>query len=368
MSIVRKVVREDVLSMSAYHVPPSAGMVKLDAMENPYGLPMALQAELAGLVADIPLNRYPDPQAPGLKAQLRLSMDIPAELQILLGNGSDELIQVMIVACARSGATVMAPSPTFGMYRQYALLAGVNYVGVPLLPDFALDEPAMLRAMNESLPAIIFLSYPNNPTGNLFDEAAMERIIAAAPGLVVVDEAYQPFADTTFLDRLNRFSNVVLLRTVSKLGLAGIRLGYAVGPADWLGEFDKVRSPYNVNSLTQSIAERVLVHREVLEEQAVKIKSERSRLEIALSQMPRTRSYPSRANFVLARVPDAVAICNGLLSSGILIKNLHGMHPLLENCIRVTVGTPAENARLLSALAVLLDAPSNGAAATIRVV
>jgi histidinol-phosphate aminotransferase len=368
MSVVSKVVREDVLSMSAYHVPSSAGMLKLDAMENPYGLPQALGAELSRLVAEIPLNRYPDPQAPGLKARLRKSMQIPDEFQILLGNGSDELIQVMIVACARGGATVMAPGPTFGMYRQYALLAGVHYVGVPLQKDFSLDEAAMLQAMKDSPPAILFLSYPNNPTGNLFDESAMERIIEAAPGLVVVDEAYQPFADTTFMDRLQRFPNLVVLRTVSKLGLAGIRLGYAIGHPDWLGEFDKVRSPYNVNSLTQSVAELVLGHHDVLEQQAVQIKSERARLEMALAGMPGTRSYPSRANFVLARVPDATGVCSGLQRAGILIKNLHGMHPLLENCIRVTVGTPAENDRLLSVLAVLLGTSSNGAAATIRVV
>lgn len=368
MSPTSRIVREEVLAMTAYHVPSSAGMVKLDAMENPYPLPESVRLEIGRLAAATALNRYPDPQAPGLKSSLRRTMRIPDEFDILLGNGSDELIQVMIVACARSGATIMAPGPTFGMYRQYALLAGVNYVGVSLAADFSLDEEAFLKAMRNSPPAIVFLSYPNNPTGNLFDASAMERIISAAPGLVVVDEAYQPFADATFMDRLSRFRNLVVLRTVSKLGLAGLRLGYAVGSREWLGEFDKVRSPYNVNVLTQAIAECVLGHHDILDSQAQAIRMERNRLQAALSAMPAARSFPSRANFVLAQVPDAVAACQALHGKGILIKNLHGMHPLLENCIRITVGTPGENDLLVSTLEPILRNLANGPAAPTHVV
>lgn len=345
-----KIVRDDVRSMSAYHVPLATGMVKLDAMENPYSLPVELRRELAEAVQRADINRYPDPLAPLLKRRLRDVMKIPDGLDILLGNGSDEIIQIMIQACARPGAAIMAPSPTFAMYRHYALVAGLRYVGVPLNADFSLDTDGFCAAMKEHLPAVIFISYPNNPTGNLFDAPDLKEIIAQAPGLVVVDEAYQPFAGRTFMDSLVGFPNVVLLRTVSKLGLAGLRLGYAVGRPDWMREFDKVRSPYNVNVLTQVVAEKVLAHHEVLDGQARAIVSERGRLTDALAVMPGVTPFPSQANFVLTRVPDAGKVFEQLRQEGVLIKSMHGMHPLLADCVRFTVGTPEENTLLIDAL------------------
>ena len=223
-----------------------------------------------------------------------------------------------------------------------------------------MDRDAFCKAMEENQPAVVFLSYPNNPTGNLFDQNDLKQIIANAPGLVVMDEAYQPFAEHSFLGILGSFRNLVLLRTVSKLGLAGLRLGYAVGLPEWMSEFDKVRSPYNVNVLTQVVAEKVLAHHDVLDEQARAIRIERARLATALVSMPGIRPFPSQANFVLARVPDASRVCEGLRQRRILIKSMHGMHPLLDECVRLTIGTAEENALLISELHAVLDRLENG--------
>jgi histidinol-phosphate aminotransferase len=360
MTSPAKIVRDDVRAMSAYHVPCAVGMVKLDAMENPYALPAPLRREIAELTEMAQINRYPDPLAPALKKRLREVMGISEKFDILLGNGSDEIIQIIIQSCAKPGACIMAPGPTFAMYRQYALIAGLKYESVPLEADFSMNVDAFCRAMEASQPAIVFISYPNNPTGNLFDQNNLKKIIATAPGLVVMDEAYQPFAEQTFLGALDDFPNLVLLRTVSKLGLAGLRLGYAVGLPDWMREFDKVRSPYNVNVLTQLVAEKVLAHHDVLDGQARAIRAERAKLVAALACMPGAVPFPSQANFVLARVPDAFKVCEELRQRKILVKCMHGMHPLLEGCLRITIGTDEENAMLISELRAVLERIEHG--------
>jgi len=346
----RNLVREEILALKAYPVAPATGMVKLDAMENPYRLPEALREEVARMVSTLPINRYPDPTAPELKARLRAVFDIPAECEILIGNGSDEIIQIVAHALARPGAALLAPEPSFVMYRMNAIYAGMRYVGVPLAADFTLDLARVLAAMREASPALVFIAYPNNPTGNLFPEDAVARIIEAAPGLVVLDEAYHVFAGRTFMKRLHEFSNLMVMRTVSKLGLAGIRLGYAAAGPDWIAELDKVRPPYNVNMMTQFVAERVLAHVAVLEKQAESIKTERESLAGRLRDLSGVEPFPSDANFILARVPDADAVCKRLRERRILVRNFHGSHPLLANCLRLTVGTPGENELMLDAL------------------
>lgn len=345
-------VREEIRALSAYHVPPSAGLVKLDAMENPYPLPPAVADALGRTLASVALNRYPDPAAHSLKDSLRHAMGIPDSLGVLLGNGSDELLQVIGVALAKPGASVLALEPSFVMYRMCALVAGLGYEGVALRADFSIDLPAVLAAIERRRPALTWIAYPNNPTGNLFDRESVLAIVRASPGLVVVDEAYYPFSGgASLLDEVGRHPNLVLVRTVSKLGLAGIRLGLATGPADWLAEFDKVRLPYNVNALTDAAARFVLAQPGLLEGQVAAIVSERARLEAALDAMPGVQRFPSAANFVLARVPDARGAFEALKARGILVKLLDGSHPLLANCLRLTVGTPEENGRLAEALA-----------------
>ncbi len=345
-------VRDEIRALEAYHVAPAAGFVKLDAMENPYRLPPELTEELGRRLAQVAVNRYPDPGAPALKSALREAMAIPAEHEIVLGNGSDEILAMISVALAKPGATLLSLEPSFAMYRMCAISAGMGYAGVSLSPDFSPDLPATLEAIGRLRPALTWIAYPNNPTGNLFPRQAVLEIVAASPGLVVVDEAYYAFAGgETFLPDLGRHPNLVLVRTVSKLGLAGLRLGLAIGPRDWLAEFDKVRLPYNVNVLTAAAAELVLGRHEVLEEQTRRIVRDRARLEAGLDAIAGVRRFPSAANFVLVRLPDGPRAFEGLKARGILVRNFHGSHPLLAHCLRITVGTPDENARLLAALA-----------------
>jgi len=346
----KDLVREEVQALTAYHVGDATGMVKLDAMENPYALPQALQRAIAELVAGAALNRYPNPLAPELKARLRRTMAIPDAFDILLGNGSDEIIHIVIQALARPGAVVLAPEPTFVMYHLYALVNRMRYVGVPLAPDFTLDCARILAAIEEHQPALTFIAYPNNPTGNLFAEADVLRILHAAPGLVVLDEAYHAFAQKSFMRRLAGHPNLVVMRTLSKIGMAGLRLGYAAGSPAWMREFDKVRPPYNVNLLTQLVAERLLADADVLEQQAAAIRDARGRLEAELERVPGVTAFASDANFLLARVPDAGRVFAGMKERGVLVKSLHGSHPLLAQCLRITVGTAEENKQCLAAL------------------
>jgi histidinol-phosphate aminotransferase len=346
-----KVIRDEIRALSAYHVQSGEGLVKLDAMENPYRLPEALRREIGEAVANAEINRYPDPTAPALVQRLRKVMGIGSEYDLLLGNGSDEIIHIIVQSVARPGAVVLAPRPSFVMFSVYAQLAGLRYVGVLLNPDFTIDTPSFLRALAEHRPAVVFIAYPNNPTGNLFSEEVIGRIVAAAPGLVVIDEAYNAFARKTFMTRLAEFPNLVVMRTLSKLGLAGIRLGYAVGRPEWIREFDKVRAPYNVNVLTQVVAERVLAHHNVLDAQARSINAERERLDGDLRKLPGVTVFPSDANFILVRVPDAARVFEGMRRRGVLVKNLHTGVPLLDHCLRLTIGTPEENRRCLAAFA-----------------
>lgn len=356
------VLRPEILAWRAYHVADSAGMVKLDAMENPYALPPELQRVLGDALGRAAINRYPDPSPAALKALLRAKLDLPADADILLGNGSDEIIQVLCQAVAKPGAVVMGVEPSFVMYRVSSAAAGLRYEGVPLRDDFSIDETALHAAIDAHRPALLFLACPNNPTGNLFDPDVVRRVIARTPGLVVIDEAYHAFAGATHLGELARARNVVVMRTLSKLGLAGLRLGFLVGAAEWLVELDKLRLPYNVNALTQIAATVALEHIDVLTTQARAILAERAPLAAALAALPGVTVFPSDANFITFRVPSAPETFAALKARKVLIKNLHGAHPLLANCLRVTVGTPAENRAFLDALTVALGGVEETAA------
>lgn len=356
MSMIENIIRPEVRAIGAYHVPDASGFVKLDAMENPYTLPQNLREELGRRLADVAMNRYPAPSYTELKRKICDKLGVPSGYDVVLGNGSDELITLVSVACAKPGAKVLAPLPGFVMYAMSAKFAGLEFVGVPLKADFTLDKAAMLAAIAQHKPAITYLAYPNNPTGNLFDADDMANIIRAVgdSGIVVVDEAYQPFAQTSFMPRLAEFPNMVVMRTVSKLGLAGIRLGYMSAATELLEEFDKVRPPYNVNVLTQAAAEFVLDHVDVLDAQAASLRDERAKLSAALAALPGIEVFPSAANFLLIRVNSAKIPANdvfsALLDRKVLIKNVGKMYPLLENCLRVTVSTPEENMLFLDAI------------------
>jgi histidinol-phosphate aminotransferase len=340
-------VRPEILALKAYPVPSSDGMVKLDAMENPYPLPDAVKRELAAALARVDMNRYPAPSPQKLREAIARRMQVPAGMEVLLGNGSDELIAMLITALARPGATLMYPSPTFVMYSMGATFSGMRAVAVPLREDFSLDADAFIARMQAEKPALVFIAYPNNPTGVLYPEADLVKILKASSGLVVIDEAYHVFAGKSFVPRLVEFDNLVVIRTVSKLGLAGIRLGYLVGRPEWVAQLDKVRPPYNVSVLTQTAALFMLERLDVLEQQAARILSERKSLGEALQGLKGVTVYPSEANFFLIRVPDADRTYATLKQQNVLVRNLN---PGIRNCLRVTVGTPDENRILITAL------------------
>ncbi|TMH28174.1 MAG: histidinol-phosphate transaminase [Betaproteobacteria bacterium] len=355
--IVAELVRSELRALSAYAVARAEGMIKLDAMENPYALPAAVAARLGDALARVPINRYPDGAAEDAKRALRQALAIPDAHGLLLGNGSDELIQLIASTLARPGATMLIPEPSFVMYRMSALNTGLRVAGVSLNGDFSLNLQAMLDAIEREHPALVFLAYPNNPTGNLFAASEVEAILRATPGLVVVDEAYYAFAEASFLSRVGEFRNLLVLRTLSKVGMAGIRLGYAVAPRDWIDELNKLRPPYNVNAFTQAAIGALLADTAWIAEQAAAIRAERARLQAAMARLPGVQVYPTQTNFIVARFSKGNDIFEGLKAKRILIKNLDGWHPLLARCLRITVGTPSENDMLLSALAELTDRP-----------
>ena len=346
----QQLVRQEILSLKAYPVPDSTGMVKLDAMELPYRLPEELRQALAARLAEAEINRYPEPTGKRLRDQLAQRMAVPAGMELLLGNGSDDLIQIVTLTLARPGAVMLIPEPTFVVYRMNANLFGMTLASVPLREDFAFDREAFVAKVRELRPALIYLAYPNNPTGVLYAEDDVAAVIRAAEGLVVVDEAYHAYARTSFMPRLAEFPNLVVMRTVSKLGLAGIRLGYLAARPAWVSEFNKVRQVYNVGVLTQIAAEFALEHLDVLEAQAEAIRAERERLAGQLAALGGVTVFPSRANFLLVRVRDAQRTDEALRRQGVLVRSFHGAHPLMANCLRVTVGAPEENRILLNAM------------------
>ena len=346
-------IRQDVQSMHAYAIQDSVGMVKLDAMENPHRLPDELQKALGERLGALALNRYPGERVNELRHALAQYAGMPKGFDIMLGNGSDELISLLSMACDVPGASVVSPLPGFVMYAMSAQLQGLAFHGVPLTADFELDEAAMLAAIAEHKPSIVYLAYPNNPTGNLWNDDTIEKIVlaqGAQGGLVVMDEAYQPFASRSYIDRITRHSHVLLMRTLSKFGLAGVRLGYMIGPKALVAEIDKVRPPYNISVLNAECALFALEHTKVFAIQAKDVREQRARLLKELAALPGVKPFPSEANMILVRVPDAAKTFDGLKAQGVLIKNVSKMHPLLANCLRLTVGTVQENTQLLAAM------------------
>ncbi len=349
-SRMKRVIRQDIQSMHGYAVQPSAGMVKLDTMENPFRLAPPLREELGRRLAEVALNRYPAERGDVLREALARHAHMPDHCDIMLGNGSDELISLIAMACDVPGNTVLAPVPGFVMYQMSAKLQGLKFVGVPLTERFELDLPAMMAAVREHQPGIVYIAYPNNPTANLWDDAAIDAIIEAAPGLVVMDEAYQPFAARDSMARLAHHEHVLLMRTMSKFGLAGVRIGYLIGRKPLIAEFDKLRPPFNISVLNCETALFALEHVDEYARQAATIRSERDRLLVDLAGLPGVTPFPSQANMILARVPDSKRAFEGLKARGVLVKNVAFLHPLLASCLRITVGTPDENVKMMEAL------------------
>ena len=345
--------RQDVQSMHAYAVQPSDGFIKLDTMENPHRLPPALRQALGERLAQVAINRYPAGRGEDLKRALAVHAGLPEGCALTLGNGSDEIITMLSMACDVPGAVALAPVPGFVMYEMSAKLQGLRFVGVPLTESFELDRPAMLAAIEQHRPALVYLAYPNNPTANLWDAADVQAVIAAVgqqQGLVVMDEAYQPFASRDSMAWLREHEHVLVMRTLSKFGLAGVRIGYLMGRSALVAQVDKLRPPFNVGVLNAEAALFALEHADEYALQAQSIREQRQRLFAALQALPGVKAFPSDANMVLGRVPDAARSFAALKSRGILIKNVSALHPLLANCLRFTVGTPDETSQLINAL------------------
>ena len=349
-------IRPLIKKIQAYHVVDASGLIKLDAMENPYQLPDDLKTKLHIELNKAELNRYPDPSAERLRKKLVQVMQVPEGKSIVLGNGSDELIQMLAMAVAdhegENDVCLMSFDPGFVMYKMIADIVGIKYAGISLCDDFSIDMDKTRQAIKQFCPAIIFIAYPNNPSANCYNEKDIEEIISLAPGMVVLDEAYYPFAQSSFMDRLIQYDNLLVMRTVSKMGLAGLRLGLLCGSPEIINEIDKIRLPYNINVLTQISAEFVLDNVDAMNTQAKLIRDEREALLAEMNTISALQVFPSQANFILFRVLDksAIDVFESIKQSGVLIKNMKADDGLLKNCLRVTVGTAEENKSFLAAL------------------
>lgn len=345
-------VRPEVRALRAYQVPENQGFLKLDAMENPYRLPTEIVAAWVEVLRQVPLNRYPDGEGRVLKRRLGAYLGVPEDAELLLGNGSDELIQMLALTVGGPGRVLVTPEPGFSMYPVIGTVAGLSTVGVPLEPTrFALEPDNILEAIERHRPALVIIGYPNNPTGNLFDRALLTTIIETSPGLVLIDEAYFNFSGQTMIHAIPQHRHLLVLRTLSKIGLAGLRLGALIGAPEWLSEVNKTRLPYNIGALSLASGEFLLTHAAVLEAQIDRIRAQRCVVHEALNAIEGIEVWPSDTNFILFRVRKrAHALHEGLQREGILIKNLNGSHPLLEDCLRVTVGDALENETFLACL------------------
>jgi len=355
---IAALVREEILGLTAYQIPHPTGIkAKLDANENPWPLPREIAAELAAHLAEAQLHRYPDGGAHRLREVLARDVGRSAD-ELVLGNGSDELIALIIDTFARprpgaARARVAYPWPSFVVYRIASLSAGVEPVEVPLGPSFELDEDTLERVLADKRPNVLFLALPNNPTGTMWPRAIVERTLARHPDiLVVIDEAYLAYSGESHMDLLGRHPNGVILQTLSKIGMASLRVGYLIGDRAVVREVDKIRPPYNLGTLNQEAAAFLVErHRGVLVEQVARVVAERERLAAELRKVPGLTVFPSRANLILVRAREATALWQRLAERGVLVRNFDRPGPL-AGCLRITVGTPEENDLLLSALLV----------------
>ncbi len=343
--------RPEILELRPYFVPPAQGMIKLDAMENPFRLPVEVQNLLAQKLSALSINRYPDANLASVKEGFHTLMAPPLGADIVIGNGSDEILQLLLMAANRSDAVIMGVEPSFVMYRLLSQYLGLNYIGIPLNQDFTFPFDIFIKNVKEHQPTLIFLAYPNNPTGNCYNKDEIIKIIEHAPGLVVIDEAYYAFTDFSFLPYLMKYPNVVIVRTVSKLGMAGLRLGCAFGHPDWIRPLEGLRLPYNINCFTQAAFEVLVEYNALFTEQTHYICKERSLLYQQLRSTKGIQAvWLSECNFLLIRVANAPHTHSELKNQGILVKLLHGTHPLLEHVVRVSIGSSAENKQFLAIL------------------
>lgn len=336
-------------SISPYSVPRIECSVKLDGNESPYDLEEEEKLLLSKSLAELSMNRYPDPEALDVRFALSRAVGFPED-GILLGNGSDEIIQMIVEVFGGKSGRVLVPSPTFSMYRITSLILGKEASEVALDENFDIDLEPTLEIIRAEDPDIVFLATPNNPTGNSFSEEKVLEILEASTGAVVVDEAYCDFSKKSYVPHIEGYENLLVLRTMSKTGFAGARLGMLFARPQVASEVNKARLPYNINSLSQRVMSFVLERPEIVEREVSLILSERERLRDALGGIDALQVYPTDANFFLVRVPDADFLFAELVKNDILVRRFEG-DGRLGDCLRITVGTREENDRLTEALA-----------------
>ncbi len=342
-------IRPEILEMAAYQAEEADVKIKLDANENPYHFSDELLKELLSELAKVPLNRYPDPDATELKDVIARKTGVSPS-QVLLGNGSDEILQALMLTFCSVGAKMMIPVPTFGMYGIIGKLVGYDILEVSLDDNFDLCTEEMISLADREGVKLIFLASPNNPTGNCFSEGRIVELLENTAAVVVVDEAYAAFSDQDVLPKLKKYKNLVVLRTLSKIGLAGLRVGMMFAASDLVYEVNKARLPYNVNSLSQKAACFILNHDVEMKAQIEKIRLGRQWLMEKMSEIRGIHVYPSEANIILFRVTGAGdGIFKGLIEDDILVRNL-SRPGRLYNCFRVSVGTEEENRLFIDAL------------------
>jgi histidinol-phosphate aminotransferase len=342
-------VRDTIKGLKAYHVENLGEGTKLHANENPYSPSPELLNEIFSRLDILELNRYPDPDCKNLRKAISFKTSAPIE-QIIVGNGSDELIQYLMQVLCNEGDTIAFPDPTFAMYGITAQCLGLNPISLPLNDNWDFEAQPALEILAQHKARIVFISYPNNPTGNCFSEREIQKVIEQFKGIVVLDEAYQDFSGKTFLEQMKKHNNLVIFRSLSKIGLAGLRVGYGIFPVELVEQINKVRLPYNSNSVSQLVATELLNNFTVVQNQIRSILDERDRLMDELSKFSSIIAYPSNSNFILFQAcKGGENIFNSLKENGILLRNL-GSHPRLKDCLRITVGTKQENDQFLNRL------------------
>ena len=347
--IIRDLVAKGIFEQSGYITPELNCAIKMDANENPFSIQEPLRKKLLEEMGRVELNRYPAAGVPRLRERFAKYYGVNKNM-IMLGNGSDELIQILCMALKGKIKGVLVPVPAFSMYKIIAINTGNKVVEVPLDKNFDLDIDAITGRIKDNFPALIFLSCPNSPTGNLFNLKKIETIIKRTPGVVVIDEAYASFSGQSLLSLIKKYDNVIFLNTLSKLGMASIRLGFLIGNKNIIAQLDKVRLPYNINSLSQMAANFFLDYENEFSKQINEIAKRREELYLGLKEIGGIKPYPSRANFIFFSCSfDSNRIYSNLIAEGIIVKNLN-IPPLMPNCMRVTVGNKKENETFLKAL------------------
>ncbi|MBH32427.1 MAG: histidinol-phosphate transaminase [Gammaproteobacteria bacterium] len=347
--------RKDIKNIGNYEIVGAEGLAKLDAMENPYEFLANISFEKFSDKNLVSLNRYPDSYCNNTKDIIKKSLNLNCNIDLAFGNGSDELIQMICLAFLKEGNKVLAPEPSFSMYERITKIVGLEFISVPLAKDFNLNIEDIKKVIKRSDPAIVFLAYPNNPTGNVWDEESVIEIIKSSNSLVVIDEAYFPFSKKTLVNLIDEYENIIILRTFSKIGLAGIRFGYAIGNEELISIINKMRLPFNINSMSQNVINVVLKNLEKFNFRVEEIIQARKELFSKMLSIKGIETYESYANFILFRIldKDAGEVFNSLCELGVLVKDVSG-EPGLKNCLRVTVGNESENSIFLSSLESIL--------------